>query len=54
MPFTTITQVKHLNGLWFQPPFSYDPCEKMEKLIGVTIRTIEENSLRLITMKTYL
>jgi len=30
---------------------SYDRYEKMEKLIGVAIRTIEENSFKLIGMK---
>ena len=36
----------------FPYPFSYDPYEKMEKTISVTIRKIEENSLRLVTVKT--
>ena len=40
MMFTTIAWVKDLNGLRFQPPFSYDSYEKMAKLTGVTIRTI--------------
>ena len=39
MMFNTIARVKYLNGLWFQLPFSYDRYEKMEKIIGVTIRT---------------
>jgi ATP-dependent DNA helicase PIF1 len=38
MTFTAISRVKYLNGLRFQPPFSYDRYQKMEKLAGVTIR----------------
>ena len=51
MLFTTIAWAKYLNGLWFQLLFSYDRYEKMEKLICVTIGTVEENSFRLIAMK---
>ena len=47
MLFTIISRVKYLNGLWFQLLFSYDRYEKMEKLIGVIIGIIEENSFRL-------
>lgn len=52
MMFTTIAQVKYLNGLLFQSFFSYDQYEKMTKLTGVTLRIVEENILRFITMKT--
>jgi hypothetical protein len=38
MTFTTTYQVKGLNDLWFQPPFSYDQYEKMWKLVGMAIR----------------
>ena len=34
MPFTTTTQAKYLNGLWFQLSFSYNRYEKMKKLKG--------------------
>ena len=50
MLFTTVPQVKYLNGLWFQLHFSYDQYEKMEKLIGVAIGIVEENCFRLIAM----
>ena len=43
MIFITTTQAKYLNGLWY---------EKMTNLTSVTIRIVEETSLRLITMKT--
>ena len=49
--FTIVARVKYLNGLWLQMPFSYDWYEKMAKLIGVTIRTLEENSFILIIWK---
>lgn len=52
MMFTTITRFEDLNGLQFQFPFSCNRYENMAKLIGLTIRIVEENSLRLITMKT--
>ena len=52
MMFTTTARAKDLNGLRFQLSFSYNQYEKMKKLTRVTIRIIEENSLRLITMKT--
>ena len=32
MNFTTISSIKDLGGLRFQPPFSYDRYEKMSKL----------------------
>jgi ATP-dependent exoDNAse (exonuclease V) alpha subunit len=38
MTFTAISRVKYLNGLRFQPPFSYDQYENMEKVAGMTIR----------------
>lgn len=41
--FTTIAQVKDLNGLQFQLHFSYNQYENMAKLTGVTIRILEEN-----------
>ena len=50
MLFTTVARVKYLNGQWFQLLFSYDRYEKMEKLIGVTLGTVEENSFRLIAI----
>ena len=50
MTFTTISHVKYLAGLRFQPPFSYDRYEKMSKLPGVKIRKDEEDRLRMITM----
>ena len=50
MTFTTISRVKYLAGLRFQPPFSYDRSEKMSKLPGVKIRKDEEDRLRMITM----
>ena len=50
MTFTTISRVKDLAGLRFQPPFSYDRYEKMSKLPGVKIRKDEEDRLKLITM----
>ena len=43
MMFTTKTQAKDLNGLRY---------ENMTNLTTVTIRIVEENSLKLITMKT--
>ena len=51
MLFTKVARVKYLNALWFQLLFSYDRYEKMEKLIGVTVGTVEENSFKLIAMK---
>ena len=50
MTFTTISRVKYLAGLRFQPPFSFDRYEKMSKLSGVKIRKDEEDILRMITM----
>ena len=41
--FIEISWLKYLNGLWFQPPFSYDQYEKMSKLLGVKIRKDKEN-----------
>ena len=52
MLFTITSQAKDLNGLCFQLSFSYNRYEKMTKLTRVTTRIVEENSLRLITMKT--
>ena len=49
---TTTTRAKYLNGLLFKFSFSYNRYEKMTKLTRVAIRIVEENSLRLITMKT--
>lgn len=40
--FVVISRVKYLNGLKFQPPFSYHQYEKMEKVVGVTMRKAEE------------
>ena len=51
MMFTTKNGGKYLNGLQVQLSFSYNRYEKMTKLTRVTIRIVEENSLRLITMK---
>ena len=45
MTFTTISRVKDLAGLRFQPPFSYDQYEKMSKLLGVKIKKDEEDRL---------
>ena len=50
MAFTTIYRVKDLEGLRFQPPFSYDQYENMSKLPRVKIRKDEEDGLRMITM----
>ena len=50
----TVDRVKYLNGLWFQLLFSYDRYEKMEKLIGVTIRRVEENSFEIDSNEDYL
>ena len=50
MTFTTISRVKYLAGLRFQPPFSFDRYEKMSKLSSVKIRKDEEDRLRMITM----
>ena len=52
MIFSTIVPAIYLNGLWFQLFFSYNRYEKITKLTKVEIRIVEENSLRLITMKT--
>ena len=52
MMFTTTTRAKDLNGLRFQLSFSYNRYEKMTKLTRVTIRIVEENSMRLFTVKT--
>jgi len=37
--------------MFYDSNYSFHMYEKMEKLIGVTIGTIEENSFRLIAMK---
>ena len=50
MTFTTIYRVEYLEGLRFQPPFSYDRYEKMSKLQGVKIKQDEEDRLRMIMM----
>ena len=50
MTFIAISRVKDLEGLGFQPPFSFDRYEKMSKLSGVKIRKDEEDRLRMITM----
>ena len=50
MAFTTISRVKDLVGLRFQPPFSYDRYEKTSKLPGVKIRKDEKDRLRMIPM----
>ena len=50
MMFTTTTRAKDLKGLQFQLSFSYNRYEKMTKLANMTIRIVEENSLRLITI----
>ena len=52
MMFNTTTWSKYLNGLRFQMPSLYIRYGNMTKLTRVTIRIVEENSLRLITMKT--
>ena len=52
MMFTTTSRAKYLNGLWFQLFFSYNQYEKMTKLTRVTIRRVQENSLRSITINT--
>ena len=54
MLFTTISRAKDLNGLQFNLSFSYNRYEKTTKVTRVTIRIVEENSLRLIIMKDYL
>ena len=41
MLFTIVAWIKYLNVLWFQLLFTYDQYEKMEKLVGVTIGTVE-------------
>ena len=50
MKFTTLSLVKDLAGIRFQPLFSYDRYEKMSKLSGVNARKDEEDRLRLITI----
>ena len=50
LTFTTISRVKYLAGLRFQPPFSFDRYEKMSKLSSVKIRKYEEYRLRMIRM----
>ena len=50
MTFTTISRVKYLAGLRFQPPFSFDRYEMMSKLPSVKIRKDGEDRLRMITM----
>ena len=52
MMFNTTTRAKYLNGLRFQLSFSNNQYENMTKLTWVKIRIVEENSLKLITMKT--
>ena len=52
MFFTTTTRAKYLNGLRFQFSFSYNRYENIKKLKRVVIIIVEENILRLITMKT--
>ena len=52
MMFTTTTRAKDLNSLRFQLSFSYNRYENVTKLTKVTIRIVEENNLRLITMKS--
>ena len=52
MMFSTIVQAKYLNGLLFQFSFSYNRYKNMTKLTRVTIRIVEGNNLRLITMNT--
>ena len=52
MMFTTTYRAKYLNGLPFQLSFSNNQYENMTKLTWVKIRIVEENSLKLITMKT--
>ena len=47
---TAISQVKYLNGLQFQPSFSYDQCEKMKIVAWVAIRKAKEDISRLITL----
>ena len=54
MMFTAKNRAKDLNGLQFQLSLIYNQYEKMTKVTSVTIRIVEENSLRLITMKYYL
>ena len=49
LTFTAISRVKSLDGLRFQPPFSYDRYEKMAKFAGVSKRKEEEVRLRLNT-----
>ena len=41
LTFTAISRVKSLDGLRFQPPFSYDRYEKMGKCAGVSKRRWE-------------
>jgi ATP-dependent DNA helicase PIF1 len=50
LTFTTISRVKALHGLQFQPPFPYDQYEKMGKCVGVSKRKAKEDRLRSITM----
>ena len=45
----TFTQVKSLNGLQFQHPFSYDQYEKMTKVACVAIWKANEDRLIFIT-----
>ena len=53
MMFTTIARLKYLNGLQFQPPFSYDRYEKMAKLISVAIKIVEGNKLTIFLLFTF-
>ena len=46
LTFTAISRVKSLDGLRFQPPFSYDRYEKMGKCAGVSKRKDEEERLK--------
>ena len=50
--FNTTARAKDLNGLRFKFSFSYNRYEKITKLTREEIRIVEENILRLITIKT--
>lgn len=52
MMFNTTTRGKYLNGLRFQLPSLYIRYGNMKKLTRVSIRRVEENSLRLVTKNT--
>ena len=52
MIFTTTTRDKYLNGLRFQFSFSCNKYENITKLTRVKLRIQEENSLRLMTIKS--